>query len=512
MALLGLGVTAVVAPPVAAGPGGAGGAGHVHRGADVEPVDLPDNRPGTGQIYNGLEEVASGPCVGVYEIAGDAGCTHGPDAPPPGYTMAGEVPPVEGGTLAAAAACTGDGTSGPRVQVLYVHPPGNDRFAQYESSIEQWAAAVDTIYDESAKETGGRRHIRFVHGPDCTATVLNVEISSSALANMGQMVSALRGLGHDRADRKYLVFADASTYCGIGEFAGDTRKSDANRSNTGPSFARVDRSCWAPGPAAHELGHTLGAVNNNAPNTSLGGHCTDEWDVMCYSDSPYYPAMRTVCADRAHDDRLDCGHDDYYHTSPPSGSYLAGNWNVADSVYLVDDGGTPPTTAPPPPTTTTTTTTTTTSTTQPPTTTTTSTPPPPSTTVPPPSTTTTVAPTTTVGPTTTTTAPPPPPPACTGYPLTYTGTFAGPGRQVQPGGMFYFARSGVHAACLDGPPEADLDLRLQRFSGWQWVTVAEAVGPNADAELTYTGTIGLYRYVVEAVTGSGGYSLGIRRP
>jgi hypothetical protein len=42
--------------------------------------------------------------------------------------------------------------------------------------------------------------------------------------------------------------------------------------------------------------------------------------------------------------------------------------------------------------------------------------------------------------------------------------------------------------------------------------VAEAVGPNADAELTYTGTIGLYRYVVEAVTGSGGYSLGIRRP
>jgi hypothetical protein len=127
MALLGLGVTAVVTPPVAAGPSGAGGAGHVHRAADVEPVDLPDNRPGTGQIYNGLEEVASGQCVGVYEIAGEAGCTHRPDAPPPGYTMAGEVPPVEGGTLAAAAACTGDGTSGPRVQVLYVHAPGNDR-------------------------------------------------------------------------------------------------------------------------------------------------------------------------------------------------------------------------------------------------------------------------------------------------------------------------------------------------------------------------------------------------
>ena len=83
---------------------------------------------------------------------------------------------------------------------------------------------------------------------------------------------------------------------------------------------------------------------------------------------------------------------------------------------------------------------------------------------------------------------------------------------MQPGGRFYLARSGVHAACLDGPPGADLDLRLQKFSGWKWVTVAEAVGPNSDAELTYTGTLGLYRYVVEGVAGSGDYSLGIRRP
>ncbi|HET6953551.1 MAG TPA: hypothetical protein VFI47_24450 [Acidimicrobiales bacterium] len=499
--LLGLVVTAVVAPPVSAGSSGPGG---IAGPAEVEPVDLPGNRPGTGQIYNGLEEADSGRCVGGFAVGGEETCTHGPDAPLPGLTMADEVPASADATLAAAAAvCTGDGTSGPRVEVLYVHAPGNDRYAQYAASIAQWAVGVDTIYDESAKETGGRRHVRFVHGADCVPAVTDVEISSAALSNISQMISALRGQGFNRTDRKYLIFGDAGVYCGIGEFAGDTRKSASNRSNSGPSFARVDRSCWAPGPAAHELGHTLGAVNNNAPNSSLGGHCTDEWDVMCYSDSPYYPAMRTICADRAHDDRLDCGHDDYYHTAPAAGTYLAGNWNVADSVFLVSEDAPPPTTTPPPPPSTTSTSTTTTSTT-----TTSTTAPPPSTTA------TTVTPPTTAGPTTTTTTPPPPPPpaTCDGYSLRYTGSFTAPGSQVQPGGRFYLARSGLHAACLDGPTGANFDLRLQKFSGWRWLTVAEATGPNADAELTYTGTMGLYRLVVEDVSGAGDYTLGVRRP
>jgi hypothetical protein len=94
--------------------------------------------------------------------------------------------------------------------------------------------------------------------------------------------------------------------------------------------------------AAHELGHNLGAVNNSAPNSSNAGHCVDEYDVMCYRDADG-TRLRTVCPDRAHDQRLDCEHDDYYHTDPSPGSYLATHWNVADSQFLVhggDAGGT----------------------------------------------------------------------------------------------------------------------------------------------------------------------------
>lgn len=79
--------------------------------------------------------------------------------------------------------------------------------------------------------------------------------------------------------------------------------------------------------------HLLGGIQLDAPPSSGGGHCVDQFDVMCYSDAPYYPAMQQLCpADQA--ERLDCNHDDYYHTNPPAGSYLATHWNVANSEFL----------------------------------------------------------------------------------------------------------------------------------------------------------------------------------
>ncbi|WP_234362253.1 RICIN domain-containing protein [Streptomyces sp. IMTB 1903] len=363
---------------------------------DKEPDPLaaaPANESARGMVYDGLQPAPKGDrCVGVYRT-GDGHCTHGPDAPPKGVDITKEIPPAvketapaadpakpstddpatkegggrpqdapaadgaatkdsapqpaaaEGGqTVAAGPAgqtvqCDGDGSTGNRVQVVYVHAPGKDRYSEYVASFRKWAADADLIYSASAKETGGVRHIRYVTAADCTPTVLNIELPANALAEFSATNKALAAKGLDRRDRKYMIFADSQVYCGIGTFAGDERPGQNNQSNFGPSYGRTDSGCWGGHTAAHELGHNLGAVNNSAPNTSRGAHCTDEYDVMCYSDTPYYPKMRNICTNQASENILDCNHDDYFHTSPKPGSYLATHWNIADNQFLMKTRG-----------------------------------------------------------------------------------------------------------------------------------------------------------------------------
>jgi hypothetical protein len=171
--------------------------------------------------------------------------------------------------------------------------------------------------------------------------VANVVVPASADDSFDGMVAALRAAGYDRTDRKYLVFADATVYCGIGTLAGDDRPGATNASNHGPSYGRVDRACWGGSTAAHEHMHNLGAVQGSAPRSSGGGHCTDEWDVMCYSDEPLHPTMQVLCPDVQRDaTRFDCRHDDYFSTNPPAGSYLDTHWNAADSAFLSHGGPT----------------------------------------------------------------------------------------------------------------------------------------------------------------------------
>ncbi|MGW2559770.1 RICIN domain-containing protein [Streptomyces sp. NPDC001514] len=359
------------------------------REKEPDPLDeAPKSEPERGMVYEGLKPAPEGdPCAGVYRTSGGH-CTHGPDAPPKGVdikkdtspavkaaavaedpTEAGSTkssggelprtaapaldaaarkagsPPAAGGSASQAPAangpagqtvqCDSDGNTGNRVQVVYVHAPGRDRYAEYLPSFRKWAADADLIYSESAKDTGGVRHIRYVTAADCTPTVLNIELPASALTEFSATNRALAGKGLDRRDRKYMIFADTQVYCGIGTFAGDERPGQSNLSNFGPSYGRTDSGCWGGHTAAHELGHNLGAVNNSAPNTSQGAHCTDEWDVMCYSDSPYYPRMRSICQAGEYENRLDCNHDDYFHTNPRPGSYLATHWNIADNQFLM---------------------------------------------------------------------------------------------------------------------------------------------------------------------------------
>ena len=348
---------------------------------------LPADDPGQGLIYDGLQPAKTGSlCAGSYALD-DQTCTHGPDVAPAGLKVRSDVAPVtakspapvlptvettavptdaeivrdEGGSALTAdapalipdaapgeadfvmgahnVACEGDDRSGKRVQVLYVHQFGTpSRYTDFLGSIRTWSSGVDQIFDQSAGETGGSRHVRFVTTPQCRVDVAEVQLPAGSLDSFTATMKALQTLGYNRTDRKYLMFADANVYCGIATYIADHRPGLGNRNNGGPAYGRVDAGCWGSTMAAHELTVELGAVLSGSPNSTGAGGCLDEYDLLCGKDRSGKP-VRIVCP-KSHENRLDCGHDDYFSTSPKPGSYLAQNWNIASSEFLLrSDGG-----------------------------------------------------------------------------------------------------------------------------------------------------------------------------
>jgi hypothetical protein len=289
-------------------------------------------------------------------------CPHGNDTPPPGVslfhrptlaeleertTLRSPSPRLRGlaaleqATTAASASgqaavpCIGDGASGNRVQVIYARPPdAPDRYPSLLPSFRQWAGELDRAVWLSAGETGGGRHLRFVTDGACQLQVAQVILSPLGDDSFAQMRTELQVAGYNRSDRKYLVWVDAAVgICGLGEVYDDQRPVSGNSNNAGPMYARVDAPCWHYAEL-HEIFHTLGAVQPDTPHHSAARHCTDEADVMCYDDDASGPVTMTVVCPPEHEALLDCGHDDYFSTSPPAGSYLASHWNTAASSFL----------------------------------------------------------------------------------------------------------------------------------------------------------------------------------
>ena len=294
-------------------------------------------------------------CAGRYEVWVDGrlhGCSHGYDPYPQGVDRSrdpirnprdGQTSPSTPGAApsgpAAAAAgnstvCIGDGSSGPRVQAIYVFGPDGNNSASVIPSIKAWAGDVEAVFANSAAETGGTRHVRFYTDASCQVVVATTSVSAAEINDFSAMVSALEKQGFNRTDRKYLVWADTASanICGIGEIWVDDQVASANLNTKGDMFARTDRPCWglANSTESHELMHTLGGVATTAPHATPLNHCVDESDRMCYADGSGL-AMQPICP-TSHENRFDCNHDDYYSTAPTG--WLAAHWNTASNPYL----------------------------------------------------------------------------------------------------------------------------------------------------------------------------------
>jgi hypothetical protein len=319
----------------------------------------PPNDRARGMVWDGLVPGrAEHRCLGLFEVRGRAdevlGCTHGPDPAPANVdvrvpvstaTLAGTAAalpaPAPGpGTNGNGIACSGDGTSGFRVEAIYATAGGTDRYASVAPLIQtSFAPYVEWQYRMSAAESGGEVHVPFVtaaDGTSCAVVVRHEVLSSTADDNFSNTMSELRARGYNRADRRYMVWMDANVLCGIGQIYRDSQPGQGNANNGYYSaFGRVDAGCWGYGEA-HELMHNLGGVQPDAPHATAGFHCWDENDEMCYDDDGSGPVgMQYVCGSR--DSRwFDCNHDDYFLAGTPApGSYLSTHWNTFDSRFLI---------------------------------------------------------------------------------------------------------------------------------------------------------------------------------
>lgn len=248
-----------------------------------------------------------------------------------------------------------------QIKVVYAYASDRpNRFAQYANLLQGTARESALLV---ANATGGGKTLRFDIGSACgddRVDIQTVQLPQArsyyfdgTTADFYRVANAVKAASPAPAGepRDWLIFADdmPTGAAGQGEVTSDTRPSAANAHNVG-GFAAI---VWGRGGAdfmggtvatpptwvaLHEVFHNLGAVQLNAPHKSASWHCTDEWDLMCYSDGPGVMVTYPCASEPVNYDAIDCGNDDYFNAAPAAGTYLATNWNTYNSAFLCSVG------------------------------------------------------------------------------------------------------------------------------------------------------------------------------
>lgn len=280
--------------------------------------------------------------------------------------------------------CYGDGTTGPRVQMIYGYYDGMpNRAAQVIAQFRtQLAPRMQAVI--SNQSNGQDLGLRFVWTKGCGAIDVKVikfprsvqyaTNPSDPGGQIGRAANTLISLGYNRSDRKYQILWDGwnGPACGIGEVIPLDPVTSTPYNPTADGFHSVGGhtdpgveaddpvglvskysmifnhaggqhgpSCFntqgmsTVTPEIHELFHTLGAVQLDAPHANQTAHCDDAPSVMCPGQGPGYGQgiSNPSCA-RVIVETLDCGEDDYWAPNPVVGSYLATHHNIAKSPYF----------------------------------------------------------------------------------------------------------------------------------------------------------------------------------
>lgn len=224
------------------------------------------------------------------------------------------------------------------VHVLYARAKDDtDRYATMLPTIRDLVASANAMVDDAAIYSGDRLSIRTLCANGelvVDNAVLDITMSETDFATI---VDNLTKMGYNDFRQKYWVYFDDAGACpcaGVGHIYFDETGSVDNLNNAKPGesvpmFAVIFDQQGVRA-MLHELGHTLGAVQDGAPTSTLAGHCIDGRDIMCYNDGgPRGSLFSTnVCPIEV----FDCGGNTYCNAYPSPGSYLATRWQACSRV------------------------------------------------------------------------------------------------------------------------------------------------------------------------------------
>lgn len=79
--------------------------------------------------------------------------------------------------------------------------------------------------------------------------------------------------------------------------------------------------------------------------------------------------------------------------------------------------------------------------------------------------------------------------------------------QIQPNGSWFYYNGGTIDLELLGPSNADFDMRLERWDGYNWILVGISQSYSSEEYISYAANAGYYRVRVYSYHGSGYYQL-----
>ncbi len=248
--------------------------------------------------------------------------------------------------------CFGNGNDGKRIAIVVAGTSSNPwtNTDNYQALRAAQVMETQLIWSSAVQNKNNIMHWRFLQNSatNCTPMVYNVNLETDGSwydgvvndRRMRALQSAIKNAAKSSAIH-YLIFSKGDgSACGEAAFGPDGEYSNIDAS------AVVYLDCWPNTTPAHELLHTLGAVDNDAPHRSANGaHCWDGNDIMCYTDGT---TLQEIC--RGSDANqsavlhatFDCNADDYFNVKADwQATFIqpAKNGVPAKNIYNVTQSG-----------------------------------------------------------------------------------------------------------------------------------------------------------------------------